>query len=212
MTSKRLIGIARAAELLGVGISTLRAWDDTGLLKAERTKGGHRRYRIEDIEQLQGVVSEDNPPNDCVAVYCRVSSHDQKQEGNLERQKLSVLEYCASKQYRVGYVLEETLSGINDRRPKLHRLFDLAVERKINRVVIEHKDRLARFNFSIFVRLFESHGVPVEWCEEVLPKSYEAELVEAMRSLLSSFSAKMYGKRSAERRKKSGGDSKSVQR
>ena len=38
-------------------------------------------------------------------------------------------------------------------------------------------------------------------CEEVLPKSYEAELVEDMLSLLSSFSAKIYGKRSAERRK-----------
>ena len=68
MTSKRLIGIAKAAELLGVGISTLRAWDDSSALKAERTKGGHRRYRIEDIEQLQGIVSEESPPNDCVAV------------------------------------------------------------------------------------------------------------------------------------------------
>ncbi len=207
MTSKRLIGIAKAAELLGVGISTLRAWDDSGTLKAERTKGGHRRYRIEDIEQLQGVVSEDNPPNDCVAVYARVSSHDQKQKGDLERQKLRLLEYCASKQYRVGYVFEETLSGMNDNRPKLHKLIDLAVEQKVNRLVIEHKDRLARFNFGIFVKLFESHGVAVEWCEEVLPKSYEAELVEDMLSLLSSFSAKIYGKRSAERRKKASGNS-----
>jgi len=80
---------------------------------------------------------------------------------------------------------------MNDNRPKLHRLFDLAIEHKINRLVIEHKDRLARFNFGIFVKLFESHGVIVEWCEEVLPKSYEAELVEDMLSLLSSFSAKM---------------------
>jgi len=171
------------------------------VLKAERTKGGHRRYRIEDIEQLQGIVSEDAPPNDCSAIYVRVSSHDQKQKGDLERQKLRLLEYCANKQYRVGYVFEETLSGMNDNRPKLHRLFDLAIEHKINRLVIEHKDRLARFNFGIFVKLFESHGVIVEWCEEVLPKSYEAELVEDMLSLLSSFSAKIYGKRSAERRK-----------
>lgn len=202
MASKKLVGIAKTAELLGVGISTLRAWDDSGALKAERTKGGHRRYRIEDIERLQGIVSEDAPPNDCAAIYARVSSHDQKQKGDLERQKLRLLEYCANKQYRVGYVFEETLSGMNDNRPKLHRLFDLAIEHKINRLVIEHKDRLARFNFSIFVRLFESHGVAVEWCEEVLPKSYEAELVEDMLSLLSSFSAKIYGRRSAERRKK----------
>lgn len=182
MASKKLVGIAKAAELLGVGISTLRAWDESGALKAGRTKGGHRRYRIEDIERLQGIVSEDAPPNDCAAIYVRVSSHDQKQKGDLERQKLRLLEYCANKQYRVGYVFEETLSGMNDNRPKLHRLFDLAIEHKINRLVIEHKDRLARFNFSIFVRLFESHGVAVEWCEEVLPKSYEAELVEDMLS------------------------------
>jgi excisionase family DNA binding protein len=76
-----LIGIAKAAELLGVGISTLRAWDDSGALKAERTKGGHRRYRIEDIEQLQGIVSEDAPPNDCAAIYVRVSSSASNQGG-----------------------------------------------------------------------------------------------------------------------------------
>ncbi len=37
--------------------------------------------------------------------------------------------------------------------------------------------------------------------ESVLPKSYEAELVEDILSLMASFSAKIYGKRSAERRK-----------
>ncbi len=38
-------------------------------------------------------------PNDCTAIHCRVSSHDQKQKGDLARQKLRVLEYCAHKQY-----------------------------------------------------------------------------------------------------------------
>jgi predicted site-specific integrase-resolvase len=46
------------------------------------------------------------------------------------------------------------------------------------------------------------YGVQVEWLEDVLPKSYEAELVEDMVSLMASFSAKVYGKRSAENRKK----------
>ncbi len=72
MPSKKLAGIAKTAELLGVGISTLRAWDDSGALKAERTRGGHRRYRIEDIERLQGIVSEDAPPNDCAAICLKV--------------------------------------------------------------------------------------------------------------------------------------------
>ena len=40
----------------------------------------------------------------------------------------------------------------------------------------------------------------VEIVEETLPKSYENELVEDMLSLISSFSSKIYGKRSADNR------------
>ncbi|STZ01555.1 DNA binding domain, excisionase family [Moraxella lacunata] len=42
----RLIGINEAAKRLGVSISTLRRWDETGVLVAERTPKGHRRYDI----------------------------------------------------------------------------------------------------------------------------------------------------------------------
>jgi predicted site-specific integrase-resolvase len=52
------------------------------------------------------------------------------------------------------------------------------------------------------VQYFSSHGVEIECVEEVLPKSFENELVEDMLSLLSSFSSRIYGKRSADRRKK----------
>jgi predicted site-specific integrase-resolvase len=78
----------------------------------------------------------------------------------------------------------------------------LASEGKINRIVVEHKDRLSRFMVGVFVDFFDSHGVTVEWIEESLPKSFEAELVDDILALMASFSAKLYGRRSAERRKK----------
>lgn len=81
------------------------------------------------------------------------------------------------------------------------RLFQLVANHQITQVVVEHKDRLCRFNFGVYQKFFESHGVKIELIEEVLPKSYEAELVEDMLSLMASFSAKIYGKRSADRRK-----------
>ena len=84
----------------------------------------------------------------------------------------------------------------------LNRLFKLAIDRQISRIVVEHKDRLTRFNFGVFEVFFKSHGVEIEWAENVLPKSYEAELVEDMISLMSSFSARIYGKRSAENARK----------
>ena len=197
-----LVTLRKAAEILGCGTSTLRTWDKNGSLVAIRTPGRQRRYRMGDLEAFQGIAKKSAQKSDAVAAYCRVSSHEQKAKGDLERQKGRVLTYCVTKKHVVGYVFEEVGSGMTDTRVKMLRLFDLAMKGEIGRVVVEHKDRLARFNFNIFQKFFESHGVTVEWMDDVLPKSYEAELVEDMVSLMASFSAKIYGKRSAENRKR----------
>ena len=200
--SHGLVSLKKAAEILGCGTSTLRTWDKNGSLVAIRTPGGQRRYRTEDLDKFQGITKKTSKKSESVAVYSRVSSHEQKAKGDLDRQKGRLLEHCVKQGYSVTHVMEEVGSGMTDTRPKMLRLLELAVRGEIGRVVIEHKDRLARFNFNIFQKFFESHGVQVEWLENVLPKSYEAELVEDMVSLMSSFSAKVYGKRSAENRKK----------
>lgn len=196
----RLIGLTEAAELLGVGTSTLRAWDNNGKLEALRTAGGHRRYRLSDIEKLQGHQS--SPNKTTTAVYCRVSSHDQKKSGDLDRQKGRVLQHCVEQGYNVKHVLEDVGSGMSSNRVRLRKLFKLAVQGKIDRVVVENKDRLARFYFDIFVLFFESHGVTVEWVNDTPSKTYEEELVSDIVALMSSFSARIYGRRSAENRRK----------
>ena len=91
---------------------------------------------------------------------------------------------------------------MSDNRRKLLKLMDMAADGKISRLVVEHKDRLVRFNFNLLKKYFESFGVEVEVIEDTLPKSYESELVEDMLSLMSSFSARIYGKRSTKNRKK----------
>jgi hypothetical protein len=47
-----------------------------------------------------------------------------------------------------------------------------------------------------------SHGVTIEWMDIGKSKTYEEELVDDMISLMSSFSSKIYGKRSAENRRR----------
>jgi len=205
--SEKLINITEAAKQLGVSIDCLRKWDKNGKLIALRTSGGHRRYRQSDITQLQGIETEETN-KDITAIYCRVSSQDQKKNGDLDRQKSRLFEHCTKQKYKVEHCFDEVCSGMKGIRPKLKQLFKLIEEKKINRVVIEHKDRLTRFMFDIFTQYFQSHGVEIECVEEVLPKSFENELVEDMLSLLSSFSSRIYGKRSADRRKKNKEDSK----
>ena len=48
----RFVSIGKASEELGVSISTLRRWEVEGKLIPERTKGGQRRYSIEQIMSL----------------------------------------------------------------------------------------------------------------------------------------------------------------
>ena len=198
---ERLITVSDAAQRLGVTKKTLQVWDNDGKLTALRTAGGHRRYRQSDVDKLQGLETEESNLNS-VCVYCRVSSQDQKQKGDLDRQKARLLEHCAEEEYKVNSVLVDVCSGMKAKRPRLKQLFKLVSEHKINRVVVEYKDRLTRFCFEVFEAFFNSHGVEIECVEEVFPKSFENELVEDMLSLLSSFSSKIYGKRSADRRRK----------
>ncbi len=186
---------------LNVSIQTLRLWDESGKLPAIRTPGQHRRYRESDINNFIGIKKEQQNHELPVAIYSRVSSQEPQVKGDLDRQKARLLDYCVAKKYKVEYVFTEVGSGMSDSRPKLLQLFKLVIEKKISIALIEHRDRLGRFNYKIYEYFFNSYGVKIEYMEETLPKTYEAELVEDMLSLMASFSAKIYGLRSAERRK-----------
>jgi excisionase family DNA binding protein len=204
MNETKLLSIGKTAEILGVHLDTLREWDKEGKLVPIKTFGNHRRYKISDIEAFCGEIKEKQEDAGVirVATYARVSSHEQKQKGDLERQNGRVLAYCVKKEYKVIKSYEEVGSGMSDSRPKLRNLFTLVSEKQIDKVVVEHKDRLTRFNFQFLEDFFNSYNVKIEWMEEVLGKRYEDELVEDMLTLMSSFSNKIYGKRSAENRKK----------
>ncbi|MFB2972320.1 IS607 family transposase [Aerosakkonema sp. BLCC-F183] len=197
---EKLLTPVQVCVALNVSIQTLRLWDKSGKLQAIRTPGNQRRYRESDIIKFIGIETAVKVKEQSVLLYSRVSSAEQKTKGDLDRQNTRLTEYAAKKNYKVSYVFTEVGSGMNDSRAKLNRAMQLAIEGKITKVIVEHKDRLIRFNFNILKLFFESHGVEVEYIEETLPKSYEAELIEDMLSLMSSFSAKIYGKRSGERR------------
>ena len=110
-------------------------------------------------------------------------------------------EYCAKKGLLATHIINDVGSGLNDNRSGFIRLTDLIIQSKVNKLVIEHKDRLTRFQFKFIKKMFEGYG-----CEVIvingLDVSNEEELAADIMSILASFSGKFYGKRSAERRKK----------
>ena len=48
-------GISVAAELVGMGVQTLRLYESRGLLEPDRTDGGTRRYSENDLSRLRRI-------------------------------------------------------------------------------------------------------------------------------------------------------------
>ena len=197
----KLYNISKTAEILDVTPKTLRVWDKENKLKPILTSGGHRRYRESDINKIIGVEQTDETKQEICATYARVSSQKQKVSGDLDRQSQRLSEYCAKHNLYVEHIIKDCGSGLNDKRQGFAKLTDLVVKGKVNKVIVEHKDRLTRFQFNFIKKMFESYG-----CEVIVINGVDVsdteELAADMISLLASFSGKFYGKQSAERRKK----------
>ena len=53
--ARGVYGISVAAELVGMGVQTLRLYEARGLLEPERTEGGTRRYSANDLDRLRRI-------------------------------------------------------------------------------------------------------------------------------------------------------------
>jgi len=191
--------LRKAAEILGVHPITLRRWEKIGKIRCIRTPSGQRRFPRSEILRLLG---ENLPSGRRAVIYARVSSAKQAGAGNLERQKQRLEEYCRARGFEIVAAIAEQGSGLNEKRKGLARLLRMARDGKMDLVVIEFKDRLALFGFTYIEQYLNAFGVKVEVLNGEEPKSLQEELVQDMLSILTVFSAKLYGARSKEFRRK----------
>ncbi|WP_375641694.1 MULTISPECIES: IS607 family transposase [unclassified Bartonella] len=175
---------------MGVSISTLRRWEGEGKIISEYTAGGHRRY---DLSRLRSDLfhSRELSQRKTIA-YVRVSSHDQKD--NLERQKQVLELYCASQGW--AYELISDLgAGMNYRKKGLKRLLDALIKNEIGCLVITHKDRLLRFGAELVFAICEAKQVEVVILNQAEESSFEEDLAKDVLEIITVFSARFYGSR-----------------
>jgi predicted site-specific integrase-resolvase len=182
-----LAKIGKAANILGVDVQTLRAWEKSGeLIPDRRSKGGVRYY---DIAKVMGLGSEDMP----TIGYARVSSHDQKND--LIRQAELVEAFCAAKGWR-HEIITDLGSGLNYRKKGLNRLLDMILHRRIRRLVLTHKDRLLRFGSELVFSMCELQNIEIVIINKGDPPTFEEELASDVIEIITVFSARLYGARS----------------
>lgn len=98
-----LLTIQEAADYLNVSTDSLRRWDKSGKLKSVTTTGGHRHYQKETLDEYIGIKAAKSETKSIIATYSRVSSHEQKAKGDLDRQSQRLSEFCAKKKFNVEY-------------------------------------------------------------------------------------------------------------
>ncbi len=137
-----------------------------------------------------------------VAIYGRVSSSDQRKD--LDRQMARLLDYCTKNSLPVSRAVKEIGSGLNGRR---RRLISLLKDTSVDTIVVEHRDRLARFGSKYLARFGSKYieaalaatGRKVSVVENTEMKD---DLVQDMIDVLTCLCARLYGRRGAKSRAK----------
>ncbi len=192
---EKLYRVSEVAKMLNVSDVAVRKWIKTGKLRAKRVG---KLWMIPESE-LKLFLGE-RPKEIRAVIYARVSSHKQRKDSNLERQVERLRNYCSAKGYKIVDVITDVASGLKENRSGLIKLFDMVENRRVDVVVVEFKDRLTRFGFDYLQRYFDSHNVRIEVVEET-EKNYFEELMEDFISIIISFAARIYGKKSQKFRK-----------
>ena len=163
---------------------------------SERSPSGHRRY---DLAKLRPELyrAADDAARKTIA-YARVSSHDQKDD--LERQKQVLELYCA-KQGWTFEVIADLGSGMNYNKKGLKRLLDELVDGQIGRLVITHKDRLLRFGAELVFAICAAKNVEVVILNQGEDTTSEEDLAKDVLEISTVFSARLYGSRSRKNQK-----------
>lgn len=198
--TKRTYKTGEVAEILHLHYQTVIRYDNEGILHFKRNESNRRVMFKEDLLQYlneKGLLIDDTVQTKSDVIYCRVSSHDQQTEGDLDRQVVKLMEYAQSYRLQNPIILKEVGSGLNDNRKQIQRLIRMILHHEVSRVFITYKDRLTRFGYHYLETICKECGVELHVMNDnETDKSAQEEMVEDMMALIASFSGKLYGMRS----------------
>lgn len=194
--TEKLLSTGRAAAYLNISKATINRWQKKGILHPLYTPGSHRRFLESDLRAAVGLDAITAPDTtERVVVYARVSTRKQADAGNLQRQKERLVTHAVEQGYQVVAVLTEIGSGVNEHRPQLRKALQQIADGQADVILVEYQDRLARFGFEYLNLFVTAFGGRIEILETSDDKTANEELVEDLIAIVTSFSARIYGKR-----------------
>jgi len=180
------VNLTQWARLQGVHPQTAYRWFREGALPVPAVRVNSRSVLVSPEAAVATAPT-------AFGLYARVSSHDQKSD--LDRQVARLSTWAA--QAGGGQVVRveaEIGSGMNGSRSKVRRLL---ADPNVSVVVVEHRDRLGRMNTELVEAALSAHGRRLVVLDD---GEVDDDLVRDMVEVLTSFCARLYGRRSARNR------------
>jgi len=196
-------GGKQAAEILGVHQRTLYLWEKKGLIETVRTPGNKRLYNVNKFlednkckENICNNLDDLDKETRLNIAYVRVSSQNQKDD--LERQKQLMVH-----KFPNHIIIEDIGSGLNLNKRGIRKIIHLAIEGKINELVVAHRDRLTRFGFELIEEIINKYSkgkiVILSEPDKLEP---EEEIVKDKMSIMNVYVAKINGLRKYKKNNK----------
>ena len=140
------------------------------------------------------IGNKQNKRNKKIISYSRVSTQNQKEQ--LKEQTQRIYDSCISRGIKLDKQLEDIKSGMSEDRPGFQELIRMVVKNEVELVVVENKDRLIRFGYSIIESIFKYFGTNILVLNDTIEnKTYEQELTEDLISIIHYFTMKSYSHR-----------------
>jgi len=176
----------QAKSILGCCTKSLQDWDKKGLIEVRRTAGGRRRYNVKKYTEDNNLQSLLGVPDDRKnVIYCRVSSHDRKND--LDRQSTFLQE-----KYPNHELIQDVGSGINFKRKGLQRIIQYAIANQLNEVVVTYKDRLCRIGYDMIefiIKKYANGNITILHVEE---ESRHEEITKDLIEIITVYSSKIH--------------------
>jgi len=200
MSNEEYISGKEASKILGVHQRTLYQWEEKGQIQTIRTPGNKRLYNVKKYLELN--KCKNNQIEECINLddldkkqerlnicYTRVSTINQKND--LERQK-----DLLKAKYNNYIFIEDIGSGLNLNKRGLNKIIHLAIQGKVNELVVAYKDRLTRFGFELIEEIITKYSKgKITILNKRQDTDPEEELVKDVMTIMNVYVAKMNGLR-----------------
>ena len=178
------VNLKQWAEREGVHHVTAYRWFREGRLPVPARKVG--RLILVDVSGSRERAAES------VVVYARVSSADQR--ADLDRQVARVTGWATGQGLVVSRVVTEVGSALNGHRKEFLALLR---EASVTTIVVEHRDRFARFGAEYVEAALAAQGRRLLVVD---PAEVDDDLVRDVTEIRTSLCARLYGRRAAVNR------------